>query len=128
MPLNPFPFEIGGCVLQRLFTLAIVIITILWLVVSYLPGVQAILPTIAFRGDTTWLAWLALFAFFIFLAIQIWLVYTTVAAVRDFQAKGNGSPFRLRPSVELFWAVLPVAMTVGLAWASYALWSNLIKP
>jgi hypothetical protein len=121
---------IGGCVLQRLFTLAIVVIFILWIVVSYLPGVQVMLPTIAFSGGGSWLASLALIALVVFIAIQIWLVYTTVATVRAFQVKGHDSPspFRLKLGAELFWTALPIVMTVGLAWASVALWLNHIKP
>jgi hypothetical protein len=126
MPLS-VPFLIGGCVLQRLFTLAIVVICILWIVVSYLPGVQAMLPTIAFVGGS-WLASLGLIALVVFIAIQMWLVYTTVATVRAFQVKGHDSPFRLKLSAEFFWTALPIVMTVGLAWASVALWLNLIKP
>ena len=114
--------------LQRLFTLAIVVIFILWIVVSYLPGVQALLPTIAFSGGSSWLAALALIALVAFIAIQLWLVYTTVATVRSFQVKGHDSPFRLKLGAELFWTALPIVMTVGLAWASIALWLNLMKP
>jgi hypothetical protein len=111
-------------VLQRLFTLVIALICILWIVVSYLPGVQAMLPVIAFAGTGRWLAALGLIALVAFLAIQLWLVYTTVATVRTSQAKGNISPPRLKVGAELFWTALPIAMTVWLAWASYALWAR----
>lgn len=111
--------------LRRIFTLAILVIFVLWLVVSYLPGVRAMLPVVAFEGSGVWMATLAVFALVIFIAIQLWLVYTTVVTVRAHQIKSNSSPFRLRLSVELFWTALPIAMTIGLAWASYALWLNL---
>lgn len=114
--------------LQRLFTLAILIICIAWLVVSYLPGVQALLPTIAFSGNRSWLAILGAIALVVFIAIQLWLVYTTVVTVRAHQAKRDGSPFRLNTGAELFWTALPIVVTVGLAWASYALWLNLTAP
>jgi heme/copper-type cytochrome/quinol oxidase subunit 2 len=114
-------------VLRRLFTLAILAVCVLWLLASYLPGVQALLPTIAFGGGK-WLAVLGLIALVIFVAIQLWLVYTTVVTIRASQNSAGGSPFRLKLSTELFWTALPIAMTAGLAWTSYALWFNLINP
>ena len=111
--------------LQRLFTLAVVIITILWIVVSYLPGVQANLPTIAFIGSGSSFAALNVIALVAFVGIQLWLVYTTVVTVRASQAKGNSASFRLKLSAEFFWTALPIAMTLGLAWACYAMWFNL---
>ena len=113
--------------LQRLFTLAILLVCILWLVVSYLPGVQAHLPTIAFTGSNL-LAILALIALVVFVAIQLWLLYTTMATVRAHRAKDSHSPFRLRIGMEFFWTALPILMTLALAWASYALWLNRSAP
>lgn len=114
--------------LQRLLTLVIVIITLLWIVVSYLPGVQAMLPTLSIVENGGWLSWLTVAALIAFIAIQLWLVYTTVATIRSYQARGHDTPFRLRLGAELFWTALPIAMTIGLAWASYALWLNLTRP
>jgi hypothetical protein len=120
-----FTVEIGGCVLQRLFTFAIVIISILWIVVSYLPGVQAILPTISLVGDRTWWAWLGVAMLVIFIAIQFWLLHATITTVRAYHARSGNASFRLRLGLEFFWTALPIAMSVGLVWASYALWLNL---
>lgn len=111
--------------LQRLFTLAIVVISILWIAISYLPSVQASLPVIAFTSGGSWFALFSILILVAFVAIQIWLVYTTVATVRAYQAKGNSKGFRLKIGTELFWTALPIAMTLVLAWASYALWLNL---
>jgi heme/copper-type cytochrome/quinol oxidase subunit 2 len=115
-------------VIQRLFTFAIIIISILWLVMSYLPGVQALLPTLSFVGSGGWLAWLGVVGVIAFVAIQLWLVYTTVVTVRAYRAKNNGSAFRLRTGAEFFWTALPILMTIAFAWASYGLWMNLAKP
>jgi heme/copper-type cytochrome/quinol oxidase subunit 2 len=93
--------------------LAILAVSLLWIVVSYLPGVQAMLPTLTLSGNGKAFAALSVAALIIFIAIQLWLVYTTVATVRASQAKGNGSPFRLKLGVELFWTALPIAMTFG---------------
>ena len=116
---------IGGFVVQRLFALTILVISILWIVISYLPGVQSLLPTIAFTYGNGWLASLAVLALVCFIAIQLWLVYTTVNTVRDVQAKHSRPQFPLKVGTELFWTALPIAMTLALAWASYALWLNI---
>ena len=110
--------------LQRLFTLAILILTILWIVISYLPGVRATLPTFAFPMGNGLFATFAVIALLVFLAIQIWLVVRTVKTVRHFQDNNKGSPFRLNIGAEFFWTALPIAMTLVLAWASYPLWLN----
>jgi heme/copper-type cytochrome/quinol oxidase subunit 2 len=122
------PVTKGGRVLQRLFTLAIVLVCLLWIVLSYLPQVQAKLPVIAFSAGGFWLAVLAILALVAFIAIQFWLLYTTVATVRSYQAKHPGSLFHLKLGAELFWTALPIAMSVGLAWASYSLWLNYFNP
>src|SRR5688500_13045774 len=115
-------FEIGGCVFKRLFALSMLVIFILWLVISYLPGVQAQLPTIAFGSGSNLLAALGVASLIVFVAIQLWLLVTTVSTIRTFQAKEIRTPFRLKVGTEFFWTALPILMTVGLAWASYALW------
>lgn len=111
--------------LSRLLTVALLLITLLWLVVSYLPGVRAMLPTIAFANQNGWMAPASLLAFIAFVAIQIWLVYTTVATVRAYQARNGTTAFRLRVGAEFFWTALPIAMSLLLAWAGYELWLNL---
>ena len=117
--------------LQRLFTwlftLAIVAVCILWVVISYLTGAQAMLPTFSLTRVGSWLAWFNVAGLIAFVAIQLWLVYTTVATVRTFQTRRTESPFRLNRGAEFFWTALPIAMTAALAWASYALWLNLVK-
>jgi heme/copper-type cytochrome/quinol oxidase subunit 2 len=117
-------YEAGGAVLQRLFALAMFTITVLWLVVSYMPALQAELPIIAFAGGSWWQSASGALLLVAFIALQVWLLYTTVAAVRTSQTGGNATPFRLKLGGEFFWTVLPILMTVALAWASYALWLN----
>lgn len=118
------PVKIGGFVFQRILALAILVVSILWLVISYVPGLQAMMPTLIMPGNGNTLAVLGVVALLIFLAIQLWLVYTTLSTVRSYQSKHNGQPFRLKWGAELFWTALPIAMTIALAWASYALWQG----
>ena len=112
---------------RRLLTLAILFICALWLFFAYMPGLRGFLPDLALTGATPWMAWLAIFALVAFVAIQLWLVYTTGRTVRAYQAKDLRAGFRLNLGLEIFWTVLPIAMTLGLAWASYPLWINLIQ-
>jgi hypothetical protein len=123
-----FPSKIGGFVLQRLLTLAMLLICVLWIVVSYLPGVQAYLPVIGFAQGAPWLGALAVPAVLVFLAIQLWLLYSTVSTVRAYQAKSPRSPIQLKLGAELFWTALPIAITIALVWASYARWWNFARP
>jgi heme/copper-type cytochrome/quinol oxidase subunit 2 len=113
--------------LRRLLIWIISLISILWIVVSYLPTIQAGLPTLALPNSRT-LALLALLGLVIFLVIQLWVVQTTVASVRAYLAKASPSAFHLRLDREFLWTALPILMTVGLAWASQDLWRNLFAP
>jgi heme/copper-type cytochrome/quinol oxidase subunit 2 len=82
------------------------------------------LPTLAFPLNNGWFATLSVLTLIFFVSIQAVLLYRTMKSVRDYQSKNNGSPFRLNLGAELFWTALPIAMTLGLAWASYPLWLN----
>jgi hypothetical protein len=117
--------------LQRLFTwfftLTIVAVSVLWIVVSYLPDTQAMLPTFSLTGMGPLLAWLGVAALIAFVAIQFLLVNSTDTTVREYQTRQHRSSFRLSRSAEFFWTALPIVMTAGLAWASYALWLNLMN-
>ncbi len=119
---------------RRLLTFGLLGICGFWLLFAYVPGLQAWLPTIAlgddgaFGGNGRWMAVLALLSLLAFIIIQLWLVHTTVRTVRAYHAKGARPGFRLPLSIEIFWTALPIAMTVALAWASYPLWINLIRP
>lgn len=122
------PCKIGGNVQQRFLTWLIALVSIavcmLWVVVSYLPSVRAMLPTLTLTGVSPWLAWLGVIVLVAFVGIQLWLVYTTVNTVRAHQEQSSQLPFRLNLGAEFFWTALPIAMTSGIAWASYALWLN----
>jgi heme/copper-type cytochrome/quinol oxidase subunit 2 len=111
-------------VLQRLFALAMFTIIVLWLMVSYMPHVQSALPTIAFAQAGGWQSTSGVILLVVFIALQVWLLYTTLTRVRTSQMHSHTKPLRLKLGVELFWSVLPILMTIALAWASYALWLN----
>ena len=113
--------------LQRLLAWIIVLVSILWIVVSYLPTVQAAMPMVAPMSGAL-PAWLGITSLAIFLGIQLWLIKTTGTAIQSYRSNPEAAPFRLRLGRELFWTALPVLMTLVLAWASLVLWRNLAIP
>ncbi len=113
--------------LKRLLIWVVSLVSVLWIIVSYLPAVKAVLPTFALP-NSSWPALLAAAGFVLFIAIQLWLVKTTYTAVRAYLAQPSPAPFRLHLDREVFWTALPILMTVGLAWASLDLWRNLVAP
>lgn len=119
----------GEAVVQRILWLLIVAVIIAWIVLSYVPTSLVTLPTLAFGAQSRGLASLALVALVAFLAIQFWLVRSTLVAVRRYRPSAD-EPAPVRPGLraELFWTALPIAMTVGVAWAGYGLWSRLLVP
>lgn len=111
---------------QRLLWWLILAVIIAWIVLTYLPSSLIALPTIAFTGAGGLLATLGVVALLAFLAIQFWLVRTTLKAVRGYRVDGN-EPAPARPplTAELLWTALPIAITLGVAWASFGMWSGL---
>lgn len=102
---------------------------ILWIVLTYVPDSLLPLPTIRFSGSGGLLAGLTAACLVVFVAIQIYLVRSTVRGVDpNHQLPNTRSPFRLSRNVELVWTILPLVMTLVLAWASYGLWINLTQP
>lgn len=112
---------------QRLLAWIIVLVSILWVVVNYIPAIQAVLPTLA-PANSQWLALLAVVGLMIFVAIQVWVVKTTATAVQSYREQSDSPSFNLRLGHEIFWTALPILMTVALAWASLGLWRNLGTP
>lgn len=93
--------------------------TLGWLVLSYLPGITAMLPQVAFTGALAQAAlpWLAGVTMLAFLVIQADLVRATVRwfgpAVAPATAQATHE-FNLRRGAETFWTVLPLLGTLLL--------------
>jgi hypothetical protein len=112
---------------QRILALLLLAAVVLWLVLSYLPAARR-LPVLAFSGAGGVLAALTVATLLVFIAIQLWLIRSTMSSVGRSQHGSAQSPFRLKLGVELFWTALPLVITVALAWAGYARWTHLIQP
>jgi hypothetical protein len=111
--------EVSGAVMRYIVTGGILLATLGWLVLSYLPESTAALPQVAFTGALAQsaLPWLAGATLLVFLAIQTDLVRatarwfgpaatpTTVRAARE---------FNLQRGIETFWTVLPLLGTLLL--------------
>jgi hypothetical protein len=114
---------------------------ILWLFFSYVPANLVALPNITFYGKGLGLRfqWLALICFTLFVLIQLTVVHSTIRMLRRPNALGanydgvahDGSVnnatgnFKLNLWSEIFWTVLPLLTTLGLAFASYQVWISL---
>ena len=115
---------------QRSLTAALLVITIVWIVFSHVPSARALLPSVVYPGHGATAAGVAALCLGVFLAVQLWLLRSTVAGVRRHQqeALGDAHPLHLHLGLEVLWTALPVVMTLGLAWAAYGLWANLAVP
>jgi heme/copper-type cytochrome/quinol oxidase subunit 2 len=116
-------------VLQKLFGYAILLVTLLWLILSYIPGSVMALPQISYslEGSGRLFQVLLVGGFLIFGLLQVWLVYATKQIFRTADGDENKmtAEFGLNRSSEMFWTAVPLLMTIGLALASYQTWSML---
>ncbi len=115
---------------QRLLSVALVVITIIWIVFSHVASLHALLPVVAYPSGSRGMAAAALLSLGLFLAVQLRLLWATAAGVRHYQhrAPGGAPPLPLHFGLEVLWTALPVVMTLGLAWAAYGLWTGLAAP
>jgi len=106
--------------MRYIVTSGIILATLGWLVLSYLPGITAALPKLSFDGALAQavLPWLAGITLLAFLAIQADLVRATVRwfgpAVEATTAQAVHD-FNLPRGAEVFWTVLPLLGTLLLA-------------
>lgn len=99
-----------------------------WLVLSYSNWLPATLRVGAPSATVApWFQGATVAILLCFIAIQLWLLASTWRIVRrqrqdDTQITGYVS---LSLFGELFWTVLPLLLTIGLALAGYRLWATL---
>jgi heme/copper-type cytochrome/quinol oxidase subunit 2 len=107
---------------KKLFTYLLLSCVVAWLVFSYVPATQQMLPAIGY--STEWfslLLWLGGISALVFLAIQIWLVGSTLQALRQQRPIQS----RLNLSKEVLWTALPILMTAFLIIVGYQIWDAL---
>lgn len=109
--------------MRYLVTGGILLATIVWLVLSYMPDRVAMLPKLAFDSTpfATAFPWLAMLTLTFFLAVQLdlvrvtsrWFCQSTETPEQAFVAKAIVD-FGLSRRWELFWTVLPLSATLIL--------------
>ncbi len=109
---------------------------IFWLFFSYVPPGLIALPAITLlgKGSGATLQRLALVCLTLFVLIQLIIVRSTIQMLRrpgDASASRDGAinheagNFKLSLWSEVFWTILPLLTTLGLAFASYRIWVSL---
>ncbi|MFO7633222.1 MAG: hypothetical protein R6W76_11810 [Caldilinea sp.] len=106
--------------MRYIVTGGILLATVAWLIVSYMPQAVATLPKWAFDSQFAQMIfpWLAAISLLIFLIIQLDLVRATAKWFRHpvhSPAAQALVDFGLGRNQELFWVVLPILGTVLLA-------------
>jgi heme/copper-type cytochrome/quinol oxidase subunit 2 len=103
-----------------------------WLSLSYLPRTTFALPVLALpAGWSAALQTSALIGLLLFVLIQLVLVRSTITFGNQNMSNQNlpdvaqEERIPLNRTAEFFWTVLPLIMTLGLAWASYQSWAHL---
>jgi heme/copper-type cytochrome/quinol oxidase subunit 2 len=103
-----------------------------WLILSYLPKTPFALPVLALpAGWSASLQASAVIGLLLFVLIQLVLVRSTMifrsqnVPEQSLQDTAQVERIALNRTAELFWTVLPLIMTLGLAWASYQSWAHL---
>jgi heme/copper-type cytochrome/quinol oxidase subunit 2 len=108
-----------------------------WLFFSYMP-----FPLPATAGLSSLPGWssqllqpLAILSLLLFVGIQLWLLFATVRLRSAFDPQRSGAEggqrgqtFQLNFVIELFWTILPLLMTLGMAYISYQTWLSLSTP
>lgn len=120
-----------GRKMRMLLSVGVLAVSIGWIVLSYLPSAAALLPQFQFAPDGMVRVFPALMiaGFLAFVALQVWVVQTTVASTRRYESaieEGSSSDFKLTVSREGLLTALPIAFTVLLGVASFGWWQRLM--
>lgn len=119
-------FESSGTVLQRLFAYAILVITLLWLVLNYIPASIVKIPQITYppESDGRLFSYLLAGGVVLFVLLQVWLVVASLRMFRTADGTENitARRFGLTQGTEAFWTAIPLLMTIGLAVVVWQIW------
>ncbi len=116
--------------MRKLLVYGLLLGTLLWLVLSYLPESMVALPLLSFsEALNPFFQRLLIFGVAVFLALQFWLLFATAGLFRSGQSSRTAADaFQLTLPRELFWTALPILMTIVLALASLRTWHSLSPP
>ena len=121
--------------LKRLtWTIVTLLVLAAWLFFSYAPTSLFVLPQVTFhdKWPGTFFQTAAMLCFVLFVLIQLMIVGSTKRILHnqdERQDEGGASDsagkLKLYPVLEFISTIIPLLVTVGLAFASYQLWLNL---
>ncbi len=105
---------------KYILSIVILLAVVLWLVLSYAPGLFGTLPVITLGAGlmTSWGPWVIAATLLSMVGIQGWLLYTTDRALRQpptLELAATIEHFGLRFGREMFWTALPLVMLLLLA-------------
>jgi heme/copper-type cytochrome/quinol oxidase subunit 2 len=98
-----------------------------WLFFSYAPESIRPFEPIVLRAAWIGPLWqrLAVATLFLFLVVQMIIAGSTLRLGAQAAQTGMGGPLRLPMVAEIFWTLLPILMTIGLAAISSRTWASL---
>ena len=119
-------------VLRTVLSYTLLLVVVLWLVLSYVPDSLVALPALSFGGEQigSLFQQALLFGLVIFVALQAWLLRSSVRMFRPSEQgeESLAQRFGLNASVEFVWTFIPLVMTLGLALLSHQTWLSLVSP
>lgn len=102
--------------MRSLLSILLLLLTIGWIVLSYVPQSILSLPTFTIGERLTSLSPSILgIIFVLFVVIQLVLVGSTRRIFRSESSLEQAEAFALQPTAELFWTALPLVVTLILA-------------
>ena len=119
-------------VLRTVLSYTLLLVVVLWLVLSYVPDSLVALPALSLGGEQigSLFQQALLFGLVIFVALQAWLLRSSVRMFRPSEQgeESQAQRFGLNASVEFVWTFIPLVMTLGLALLSHQTWLSLVSP
>lgn len=119
--------------IRTILSVSILIATLGWIVLSYLPPALVSLPQIRYLPDgvVRFFPALLVAGAVIFLALQVWIVQSTAASIRRYREDDQRQPatrFDLRVDREALLTAMPIAFTIALAIVSAGWWQRITAP
>jgi heme/copper-type cytochrome/quinol oxidase subunit 2 len=113
---------------------ALTLITLLgvvsWLFFSYAPPSVVLLPPLTLQEQ--WPRWLlqllGVVSLILFVGVQGVILFSTLRFSRVKPSNPDETSIKLSFPAELFWAALPLVLTLGLAALSLRTWGSLASP
>ena len=113
---------------RRILSYCLLMLTVAWLILSYVPASVISLPQISAYGNSTWFGSAALLVLVSMALLQVGLLGATARFVRAYRAENQrsattpGQIFHLKLISELFWTFVPLLIVLILGLLSFSIW------